>query len=31
MRFLFYSKNTVACLPVDEDVSKYNSREDVGD
>jgi len=29
--FMFYNTHTVACLPKDEDVSKYNSAADVGD
>lgn len=30
-RMLFFNKHTIACLPKDEDVSKYNSRADVGE
>ena len=28
---LFFNKHTIACLPQDEDVSKYNSKADVGE
>jgi hypothetical protein len=30
-KFIFYFKHTVVCLPSEQDVSKYNSPEDVGD
>ena len=29
--FLFFNKHTVACLPTDEDVSKYNTVADLGE
>jgi len=29
--FLFFNKHTVACLPTEEDVSKYNTVADLGE